>query len=788
MRTAIVILLFIGAATPNRLTADDRAFSVKDSIQMTRFEDWPSNDSRPRVGVSPNRRFFAVLTSRGLLASDQVESTLWLLDSDKVRRSIGASNQGPSFVPKVLARFAACPAINGNGTGIYGSVISEMRWAPDSRTIYFLGQNLSSERRLYKVDVVTGVIRQLTPSTQDVVSYDFANDTVVYQESRREGHTNSVPSPDRPVKTDVSSVTGVPFYDILRSQGTSALTAYDLHVITNRHVRLVRKELITAPRDGNAFQKPLEISPQGTLAVMALPVKNISSSWELYKSPADVGDSRKINRNDQRITSPYNSDPLRQYALVNLQDGTITTLGAIDARYFFYPGVELALWSHSGERLLLTNVFLPLEGIAAEEYSRRLTPCDVAVFDTRAHAVQCLAFTRNRSHNGEGTEIIEGASFGSGDNSVVLRYGDGQHTITRVYQHADDRWVGVETSNEGASETYSSAQSTNFRLTVREGLNQRPTLWAEDVPTGTSKKLWDPNPQLQSVKLGETSVYHWTDQTGYERTGGLIKPVGYEPGRRYPLVIQTHGFDKGAFMTDGPYPTAMAARSLASVGIMVLQIPIDANHLDDYEEAAENVRGYEAAIDQLVSQGMVDPKRVGIIGFSRTCWYVESALINKPTRFAAATIADGVDFSYMQYILYGTEDPISRNESEVINGGAPFGHGLTRWTQRALSFHLENVQTPLRIEAIQSSSILTEWEIYSSLQMQGKPVDLIYIPDDDHILQKPLDRLASQQGNVDWFRFWLKGEEDSDSSKALQYERWRALRKLQDADPTIPTM
>jgi hypothetical protein len=35
--------------------------------------------------------------------------------------------------------------------------------------------------------------------------------------------------------------------------------------------------------------------------------------------------------------------------------------------------------------------------------------------------------------------------------------------------------------------------------------------------------------------------------------------------------------------------------------------------------------------------------------------------------------------------------------------------------------------------------------------------------------------------NLDWFRFWLKGEEDPDPAKAEQYARWRELRKLQEA-------
>jgi hypothetical protein len=40
--------------------------------------------------------------------------------------------------------------------------------------------------------------------------------------------------------------------------------------------------------------------------------------------------------------------------------------------------------------------------------------------------------------------------------------------------------------------------------------------------------------------------------------------------------------------------------------------------------------------------------------------------------------------------------------------------------------------------------------------------------------------MVLQGGAVDWFRFWLKGEEDPDPAKAEQYARWRGLKKLQD--------
>ncbi len=85
----------------------------------------------------------------------------------------------------------------------------------------------------------------------------------------------------------------------------------------------------------------------------------------------------------------------------------------------------------------------------------------------------------------------------------------------------------------------------------------------------------------------------------------------------------------------------------------------------------------------------------------------------------------------------------------------------------------------MRIVALRPASLLVEWELFTSLSRLEKPVKLIYLQDGSHTLEKPWDRMISQQGNVDWFTFWLKGEEDPQPAKAEQYTRWRELRKMQ---------
>jgi hypothetical protein len=90
----------------------------------------------------------------------------------------------------------------------------------------------------------------------------------------------------------------------------------------------------------------------------------------------------------------------------------------------------------------------------------------------------------------------------------------------------------------------------------------------------------------------------------------------------------------------------------------------------------------------------------------------------------------------------------------------------------------------LRIQTLGPMSLLLDWHWYSGLSRLGKPVEMIYMPEGTHILEKPWERMTSQQGNVDWFCFWIKGEEDPDPAKAEQYQRWRELRKIQQTQTT----
>jgi dipeptidyl aminopeptidase/acylaminoacyl peptidase len=713
--------------------------------------------------LSPDERHIVVVTTRGLLRQDKVESSLAVFDVAAVKSLLKSPPPAKLAPPRVLARLAAFPSAPSSGS--YSGTITNVRWSADSEQIFFLGEGPCGERQLYRVALRGGPMRKLTHDGLDVHQFDVRGDTILYLARRLAKADATRKDAPSDLKHDAMYVTGRSLEDILFPDETSAPAALELWTIRNRTSRRIIDRTSHALPD-DVYQDVLSLSPNGKFAVRLLPVKTILPAWAQYEPAPGLGlEDRKIRSNEGTLLSDRNEARLREYNLVDLETGHATPL--IDAPHGItlgYLDVNYGVWSSNGRRIMVTNTFLP---IAGSEPGLRRRSCAAAVVDLPSLAVRCIVYNRSKPLR------LQKAVFGTSDREVILQFWYGTSTqVTEMYDDDGTAWKRIRSIVDDGS-----LRSEPITVTVKQGLNDPPVLWARENRSGAAKVLWNPNPQLEHIRYWEASIYHWKDTTGFDLSGILVKPVDYMSGKKYPLLIQTHGFVDQQFVTDGQFPTAMAARAMASEGLMVLQVDHRQDHALTAQEASDAVSGFRGAVAQMSSQGLIDSSRVGVIGFSRTCWYVETVLTEDPLLFAAATIADGVDQSYMQYLLFSEVRPGFGKEFEKTNGGKPFGKDLSKWTEGTPGFHMDRVKTPLRVEAIGPLSVLLEWQAYASLRQQQKPVDMIYYPSGQHILQSPQQRYASEQGNVDWFKFWLLGREDTDEiTKRQDYDRWEALR------------
>ncbi len=625
--------------------------------------------------------------------------------------------------------------------------IGQLKWLADNATLMFLGERPGQLPQLYTINTVTHALVQRTDATTLIRSYSVADrgdpvayvademaDTASYVRLRQHGDVVGSPHPN--------------VYKLITGDWAPR-DAHRSRWLVVLHGNIVSRLSLadSATGYGTCLESTLMVSPIGDVALIQCHPLAAPMRWARY-------------RQKDYLRATGTGFAYTTYVVVDLQTGGMRPLfDAPVAMWWVNP-----TWAPDGRSVVIANAMLPLDVADSLEREARATQHMLAEVELRTGAVTVIARRDSLS-------VVD---WDARSKTLALdphAYHDPADTARLYYRKTAAGW----TATRGA---------ITRALVIDEGLNAPPTLAAVDPKTHAHRVVVDPNPALLSAhRFAREEVMHWRSRAGMDVVGGLYWPPDYVPGRRYPLVIQTHGFDSTAFWPDGSYSTGTAAQPMANAGIMVLQVGGMGIADSEYVTPREGplaAQAIEGAIDHLDSLGLIDRTNVGLEGFSRTCYHVLYLLTHSSYAIAAATLTDGVDLGYVQYLLFGRPEG-SANEWELMNGGRPFGAGLATWRERAPGFNLDRLTAPLQLTAITAPSLLEEWEPYAGLLLQGKPAELVYIPDGDHILKRPWERLTSQQGAVDWFRFWLRGYEDPDPAKAAQYARWHQLRMMRDS-------
>lgn len=742
---------FLGCSwNPACAQGERKPFTVADEIGLWLFA---GDTDRPNPRFSPDGKYFAVYAERGRLDLNRPESSLRLYRSVEVANFLTHSEK--SQPPRPLWDISLFSSAE-------GPIIHDWRWLPDSKGMAFL-QHVNDTQQLVVADLRLKRIEPLASGTtvedfdiRDLNHFVYTAADPLELKKLRDRKDN---------ERHVSEVVGT-------GRHLSELVAPDDAVVVRFFYS--PRACLWAVLDGKRFEvkhneEPivpegdLVLSPDGRSIVTILPVPDVPRSWETLYPPPFASSPDRIHSG---------SGSAREYVRIDLQTGSIQSLldAPVSSAAGWWAGGKPD-WSGDGQDIVLPGTFLKgKDNVPAR-------PC-VAVVDLRTAAGTCVEELKGRVEKGyeDGYHRISAVRFAGGDKSKVVvsfQLPDGSNGTTEYRQSADGKW---KIGKQGEPEVTSAHDS--FEIAVSQGIDKPPVLIASS--TGRPRIIWDPNPQLANFELGEATVYRWKDSQGREFKGGLFKPSNYKAGQHYPLVIQTHGydgFDEAVFSPSGAgMPTAFAARALAAVGVLVLQVDENCPFVTPQEGPCA-VSAYESGVDNLVSEGLVDEEKIGIIGFSRSCFYVMSALTRSSLHLRAASITSGLMFDYWQSMY--SPDP---DEGYAIIGAQPFGKGLQQWLERSPGFNLDRVNAPLMVVGEGRQSLLSMWGAYSGLHHLRRPVDLIMLNTGEHVLTNPAVRMASQGGSVDWFRFWLQGYEDPDPQKSDQYRRWEQLCDVQRAE------
>lgn len=347
---------------------------------------------------------------------------------------------------------------------------------------------------------------------------------------------------------------------------------------------------------------------------------------------------------------------------------------------------------------------------------------------------------------------------------------------------------GEDPSSDGMPACYIQDDRLGLRISTDERYDRPADIVATDIRGGQVKRLLRLNPQFKDFLLGRVEQLQWTDENSLTWRAGLVLPPDYRKGRRYPVVVQTHGFDPNVFLIDGspvdgpPY----VAQALANKSIVVVQM-MDMRIDDDLGNAGPALaNSIEHVIEILDRRGIIDTSRIGLTGFSATGRLVLNMTVFPRYRPRAVVIDDSANFTTFSYpMFYGGTRPMDGTplmalfEEEGFCGARPWGDRQAEWVARDPFFHLDNVDTAILVTENQAT-IADWWDVFSGLKRLKKPIEFRLYTSGGHPAVRPDVVLESQQRVVDWYDFWLNDRESQDPGKAQQYESWRELRKQKE--------
>ena len=276
-------------------------------------------------------------------------------------------------------------------------------------------------------------------------------------------------------------------------------------------------------------------------------------------------------------------------------------------------------------------------------------------------------------------------------------------------------------------------------------------------------KLTEANPEVARFALGSTEEIEWRSTDGKIVGGLLVKPVGYAPGRRYPLIVQIHGGPAGVYVMS--FNTGSGSQVYAGGGYAVFlpnyrgSVNYGEQHrLDIVGVGNYFTKGYEdimTGVDYLVAQGIAAPDSLGAMGWSAGGHW-SNWILTHTNRFKAISSGAGA----MNWISMYAQSDVQRGRAEYFaNGKLPYDDFEAYWDVSPLKF-IKNARTPTMIHVVAGDPRVPRpqsEELHMALRQLGVPTEFYVYPGSSHGIPDPRNRYAKAVAEYAWFEHWIRG-------------------------------
>jgi dipeptidyl aminopeptidase/acylaminoacyl peptidase len=575
------------------------------------------------------------------------------------------------------------------------------RWSPDGRTIAFLGTVGGRKTQIYTVPAAGGTPTELSDAPNGVEQYSWSPD----------GSTIAYVTPD---DSPTSAKDQRTHHDLF--------TIHDDDYLVNKpavpsHIWLLSVKTGNARQLTRGATSALETAPPFSGGISA-PSWSADGQWIVYNQQADANDG-----DSDRTT----------IVVVNVASGEQHPITA-QRTYEYAPR-----FAPKGNGV----AYLYLHGPGA------ISDNDLFVGSSESNAPRDVTADLDRNVSADFAWLPDGSG-------VVVMADD--HVGTKLYVqplHGKGHALNLGTLN--AMEVTSSASGS--LAVVADSPKQAPELYLLRTPDSAPERLTHFNGALSAYDFPESVEVQWHAPDGQPDDGILTYPNGYQAGKRYPLVVFSHGGPEAASNGDFDVPEIGPLRDLfAARGFLVFEPNYrGSDNLGNAHEHAiyrDPGAGPDSdvisGIKTLEAKGIVETSRIAAVGHSYG-GYMTAWLISHQHFWRCAVVADGALDWTEEYELSGsgnlawTRDslggaPWDKQSAALYRTGSPMTYAADITTPTLILSGTDDVTVP----------ITESFALYHALSSRGIPVKFIGIPGAHHSPQDPVHAELYYRAIADW--------------------------------------
>ena len=323
-----------------------------------------------------------------------------------------------------------------------------------------------------------------------------------------------------------------------------------------------------------------------------------------------------------------------------------------------------------------------------------------------------------------------------------------------------------QVTSEKASISVDQDDATGVLLVNFSDGTTSPTVFtAPAIEQVANRRAWtqltEANPQVKSFALGEQEEITWKSKDGTMVGGVLVKPVGFQPGQRYPLIVAIHGGPASADILN--FNGGYNSQVFAGAGYVVLRPNYRGSTNYGHRYNTDIVGnyfapGYEdimAGVDYLIAQGIADPDRMGALGWSAGGHW-SNWILTHTDRFKAISSGAGTS----NWISMYAQSDVQRNRQYDLGDKLPYDDFDAYWNQSPLKY-IKNAKTPTMIHVVEGDPRVPapqSIELHMALKQLGVPTELFMYPGTTHGIPDARNQFVKATSEMAWMEYYVRGK------------------------------